>query len=89
MMRSSLCRRCAKAASSAGGLTFAERFEKMRTDPENPLSCSEYTYMRERLAEYSALQTTYAVKQTEVERARKAANMCGLEFTGKGERREV
>lgn len=59
-----------------------KRFEQLSADPESPLGKNEYNFMRERLAEYSALQLDYAVKQTEVERARKAANMCGLEFTG-------
>lgn len=62
--------------------------ENLQQNPESPLNSPEYSFMREKLLAYSALQKTYAVKQTEVERARRAAHMCGLEFTGKKPRKE-
>ncbi|CAC9522820.1 hypothetical protein conserved [Leishmania donovani] len=78
--------RYARCASAAAGkkFSFSEKMQRLQADPEHALSGPEYAFMRDRLAEYRKLQQTYAVKQTEVERARKAANMCGLEFTGKG-----
>ncbi|CAJ1032176.1 hypothetical protein, conserved [Leishmania lindenbergi] len=78
--------RCAATAASKK-FSFSEKMQKLQADPEHPLSGPEYAFMRDRLAEYRKLQQAYAVKQTEVERARKAANMCGLEFTGKGARK--
>lgn len=85
MFRLSRFARC--AASSTKKFSFAEKMQKLQADPEHALSGREYQFMRERLEEYRNLQQAYAVKQTEVERARKAANMCGLEFTGKGPRK--
>ncbi|KAG5496075.1 hypothetical protein JKF63_02373 [Porcisia hertigi] len=70
------------AAGVGRKFSFSEKMQRLQADPEHALSGPEYAFMRDRLAEYRKLQQTYAVKQTEVERARKAANMCGLEFTG-------
>lgn len=64
-----------------------EKLHQHQADPESPLNSAPYKFLREHLVEYSKLQQTYAVKQSEVERARRAAHMCGLEFTGKGERK--
>ncbi|KAG5495308.1 hypothetical protein GH5_02963 [Leishmania sp. Ghana 2012 LV757] len=75
---------CCVAAAAGKKYSFTARMQRLQADPEHPLSGPEYAFMRDRLAEYRKLQQKYAVKQTEVERARKAANMCGLEFTGKG-----
>ncbi|GET91345.1 hypothetical protein, conserved [Leishmania tarentolae] len=83
MLSTARCARCAAAATSKK-FSFSEKMQRLQADPEHALSGPEYAFMRDRLAEYKTLQQTYAVKQTEVERARKAANMCGLEFTGKG-----
>lgn len=85
MLRFSRFARC--AASTTKKFSFSEKMQKLQSDPEHALSGREYHFMRERLEEYRNLQQTYSVKQTEVERARKAANMCGLEFTGKGARK--
>jgi 5-bromo-4-chloroindolyl phosphate hydrolysis protein len=85
MLRFSRLARCATSASK--NFSFSEKMRKLQADPEHALAGREYQFMRERLEEYRKLQQTYAVKQTEVERARKAANMCGLEFTGKGPRK--
>lgn len=87
-----MLRRCTTtlcAAASPGKFSFAQRLEELKKDPNSPLSGPEYCFMRKKLATYSSLQQTYAVKQTDVERARRAANMCGLEFTGKMPRKEV
>lgn len=86
MLRFSRVARCA-ASSTPKKFSFTEKMQKLQADPEHALGGREYHFMRERLEEYRNLQQTYAVKQTEVERARKAANMCGLEFTGKGARK--
>lgn len=86
MLRCARLVRCG-AAVAGKAFSFMEKMKPLQADPAHALSGPEYGFMRERLAEYSKLQQTYAVKQTEVERARKAANMCGLEFTGKGERK--
>ncbi|KAG5470410.1 hypothetical protein LSCM1_01654 [Leishmania martiniquensis] len=83
MLRATRYGRCA-AAAGGKQLSFIAKMQKLQADPEHPLNGPEYAFMRDRLVEYRKLQETYAVKQTEVERARKAANMCGLEFTGKG-----
>lgn len=85
MLRVSRLARCATSATRK--FSFNEKMQKLQADPEHPLSGREYHFMRERLEEYRNLQQTYAVKQTEVERARKAAHMCGLEFTGKSPRK--
>ncbi|KPI89617.1 hypothetical protein ABL78_1282 [Leptomonas seymouri] len=85
MLRVYRLTRC--AASTTTKFSFSEKMRKLQADPEHALSGREYRFMRERLEEYRNLQQTYAVKQTDVERARKAANMCGLEFTGKGPRK--
>ncbi|KAK7199620.1 hypothetical protein NESM_000007100 [Novymonas esmeraldas] len=87
MLRATLRVRCAASVPTGAHFSFREKMDKLRADPESGLNGPEYAFMRDRLAEYSKLQQTYAVKQTEVERARKAANMCGLEFTGKGPRK--
>ncbi|EPY40751.1 hypothetical protein AGDE_03176 [Angomonas deanei] len=73
------------AGATARTFSFSRKMEELKKNTSSPLNTGDHDYLRERLAEYSKLQKTYAVKQTEVERARKAAQMCGLEFTGKKE----
>ncbi|KPA84499.1 putative mitochondrial hypothetical protein [Leptomonas pyrrhocoris] len=85
MFRVSRLARC--AASTTTTFSFSDKMQKLQADPDHALNGRDYRFMRERLEEYRKLQQTYAVKQTEVERAKKAANMCGLEFTGKGPRK--
>ncbi|EPY25143.1 hypothetical protein STCU_02519 [Strigomonas culicis] len=75
--------------ATASTFSFSKRFEELKHSSSSPLNGPEYSFMRDRLSDYSALQKAYAVKQTEVERARKAAQMCGLEFTGKMPRKNV
>lgn len=61
---------------------FISRISEL-SQSEKLLGCKEYKFLRNHLTEYKRLQTCYAVKQSDVERARRAANQCGLEFTGK------
>eukprot|EP00796_Vickermania_ingenoplastis_P013391 gene13390-9216_t len=63
---------------------FNTRLNQLK-DSQESLGCEEYRFLRSHLQNYRKLQACYAVKQTDVERARKAANLCGLEFTGKKE----
>ena len=51
-------------------------------DSGSTLASPAYAFLQARIDDYRGLMSQYAVKQTEVERARKAAAMCGLEMTG-------
>lgn len=85
-------RELVNAASSSATRMHSERFLRRLSELErcgDGLGCSEYKFLRSELATYKKLQGRYGVKQTDVERARLAARQCGLEFTGKGERKTV
>ncbi|CCW70520.1 unnamed protein product [Phytomonas sp. Hart1] len=69
------------ACSDTQTFSFSQRFEKLLKDPQSPLNSQEYVLMRECLTKYRTLQRIYSVKQTDIERARAAAHVCGLEFT--------
>ncbi len=62
---------------------FAKRYEQLRANPESALSSEAYESLMSNLAQYDELLRVYSVKQTEMERARRAARMCGLEMTAK------
>ncbi|RNC43429.1 hypothetical protein TcCL_NonESM06867 [Trypanosoma cruzi] len=74
------------AASSATGGTqfsFSKRLKELESDSECTLSGKEYALLREKLQQYRSLQNKYAVKQDDIERAKRAARYSGLEFTPK------
>ncbi len=62
---------------------FAARYETLRADRSSALGSAPYEALMGNLREYDALLRKYSVKQTEIERARRAARMCGLEFPEK------
>lgn len=67
-------------SSAASPMSFEARLGSLEADPECPLSQPEYKMLQERLADYVKLQGAYAVKQSDIERTRRAANVCGLDF---------
>ena len=87
MLRVSCKSLCASAApgvaltGKAATMSFAAQYGEATRNPEDVLGGKAYAYLRDQLTHYRSLQGEYAVKQTDVERARKAGNMCGLEFT--------
>ncbi|CBH16641.1 uncharacterized protein TEOVI_000824800 [Trypanosoma equiperdum] len=76
---------CAAGTSTANlqQFSFAKRFEEMKNDESCPLSGPEYALLLEKVEHYRSLQNTYAVKQSDIERAKRAAHYSGLEFTPK------
>ena len=60
---------------------FAKRYEELRNDSESALASETYNALMSNLKAYDDLLRTYSVKQTEMERAKRAANLCGLEMT--------
>ncbi|KAH9589359.1 hypothetical protein LSM04_007366 [Trypanosoma melophagium] len=69
--------------TNSSSFSFTRRFKEMESDPECPLSGPEYKLLQEKLQHYRSLQNTYAVKQDDIERAKRAARYSGLEFTAK------
>lgn len=61
-------------------MTYEKRLQELMADPESPLGQLEYSVLQEKLATYASLQGEYAVKQSEMERTKRAANVCGLDF---------
>ena len=57
-----------------------ERFVEMQANPESALGQAEYKHLQAKLAKYAELQGQYAVKQSEMERTKRAANVCGLDM---------
>ncbi|RNF25588.1 uncharacterized protein Tco025E_02177 [Trypanosoma conorhini] len=78
------------AASPAGGVSnfsFSKRLRELESDPRCALGGKEYAILCEKLQHYRGLQNRYAVKQDDIERAKRAARYSGLEFTPKHVRR--
>mmetsp|Transcript_76505 Transcript_76505/g.88942 ORF Transcript_76505/g.88942 Transcript_76505/m.88942 type:complete len:113 (+) Transcript_76505:74-412(+) len=72
-------------AASAGAverkpMSYEKRLNELLADPECPLSQLEYRVLLEKLAIYQDLQGEYAVKQSDIERTKRVANFCGLDF---------
>lgn len=61
-------------------MAYEKRLEVLMADPECPLSQLEYKVLQEKLAMYQELQGEYSVKQSDIERTKKVANFCGLDF---------
>lgn len=61
--------------------SFAKRYEQLRADPNSALASDSYEAIMKNLSLYDGLLREYSVKQTEMERAKRAARMCGLEMT--------
>lgn len=76
MLRSNHCMRVAKHST-----IFLSRLAEMEKMNDIGLCSEEYKFLRKHLDTYKQLQSVYAVKQSDVERARRAAQQCGLEFT--------
>ena len=84
MLRRLSLRRCA-ATAAAPPLTrarysFSDEHDAACEEKGNVLASPEYAFLRDAIAKAEALQKAYAVKQTEMERTRKAAAVCGLGF---------
>jgi len=62
-------------------LLFNDRYDVLRK--EGKLGGAAYEYLREHLGHYKALLDKYAVKQDDLERARRVGRVCGLEMTKK------
>ncbi|ORC92568.1 uncharacterized protein TM35_000033210 [Trypanosoma theileri] len=71
------------AVTGSSSFSFSKRLKELESDPECPLSGPEYKLLLEKLQHYRSLQNVYAVKQDDIERARRAAHYSGLEFTAK------
>lgn len=71
--------RLSSTAASAP-MSFEKRLQELMADTESPLSQPEYALLQEKLAAYARLQGEYAVKQSEMERTKRVANVCGLDF---------
>lgn len=69
--------------------SFISRLEELKSVKDSGLCSEEYQFLRQHIAAYKGLQTAYAVKQSDVERARKVAQQCGLEFTKAAKRKDV
>lgn len=69
--------------------SFISRLTEMENGKDPGLCSEEYKFLRRHIATYKRLQSAYAVKQSDVERARKVAQQCGLEFTKATKRKEV
>uniref|UniRef100_A0A7S1W230 Uncharacterized protein n=1 Tax=Neobodo designis TaxID=312471 RepID=A0A7S1W230_NEODS len=70
------------AAEAAKKHTYYKEWAAARADKDSVLAGESYSFLQSQVDAYRELQAQYAVKQTDVERARKAAAMCGLEMTG-------
>ena len=58
---------------------FYPRYQELCQKGE-VLGSNEYKYLSEKLDEYAEFQQKYAVKQSEIERTKRVANYCGLDF---------
>lgn len=76
------------APKSSPTFTFQKKMSEFESDPENPIAQAEYKILQEKLALYVELQGEYSVKQSEIERAKRAANVCGLDFPSPQRRKE-
>lgn len=61
--------------------TFLARLQQLERTSNSGLCSEEYKFLEKHLDTYKRLQSVYAVKQSDVERARRAGQQCGLEFT--------
>ena len=77
MFRVSLVSRAAVTA------IFMPRYEQSLKDAEAGLGIPEYQELMKKLDLYKSLQGAYAVKQSEMERTRRVANVCGLDIAPK------
>jgi hypothetical protein len=62
---------------------FISRYEQALTDVDAGLGQPEYQELLRKLVHYKSLQGEYSVKQSEMERTRRVANVCGLDVTPK------
>jgi hypothetical protein len=81
------------AGTTSSHWEFAARYEQLRADKDGKLpgstgalAAEPYEALMASLKNYDDLLRKYSVKQTEIERARAAARMCGLEWTRKKDR---
>jgi hypothetical protein len=61
-------------------MRYRKYYDVLLGDRNSTLSQQEYGHLRRFLASYKELQGHYAVKQNDIERARRAAEVCGLEM---------
>ena len=65
--------------------SYQLRYDQLCSNPESSLSSTEYKQLLVHWEAYRGLQLEYGVKQSEMERTRRVANYCGLEFPKKRE----
>ena len=61
-------------------MSFAKLYAEKLNDKSSSLSHRDFHILQEKIAFYKTLQGAYAVKQDDIERAKRAANMCGLDM---------
>ncbi len=62
---------------------FMPRYEEALKNTESGLGQAEYRELLRTLDHYKTLQGAYSVKQSEMERTRRVANVCGLDIEPK------
>ena len=67
-------------ADTQQAMTFGKRYAEKLNDPESVLAHKDFFILQDKLTFYKTLQGEYAVKQDDIERAKRAANMCGLDM---------
>lgn len=98
MLRRCSTRLAASAAAAVAGSSstntparhpYEDEFEAYRADDTSVLGGANFNFHMECIEQYRDLQARYAVKQSEMERTRRAANVCGLEVTKPGARKDT
>ena len=74
------------AAAAKAPHSYEARLASLKADPASVLAGGEYQFLQRNLAVYQKMQNEYAVKQNDIERAKKAGQVCGLEMTKRKER---
>jgi hypothetical protein len=76
------------AVAHVGPHSYVARYQAKLAEEGNVLVGPEYSFLQRQLAGYKLLQNEYAVKQNDIERAKKAAEVCGLKFTDRASRKK-
>jgi hypothetical protein len=67
-------------AAAQQSMAFGKRYAEKLKDPKSVLAHNDFHILQDKLTFYKTLQGEYAVKQDDIERAKRAANMCGLDM---------
>jgi hypothetical protein len=68
------------ANTTPANFAFASAYEAERANAESPLAAPAYAALARHLEAYDDMLRKYSVKQSELERMKRAANVCGLDF---------